>query len=814
MHRLFDGRALRALSPARISCAVLLSLLSAAAATAQSTVARISVEVPAQEQFLLQATVPVPPGTFVPGTTTAPIAIGAPGGHITTQIEPVAYFPRTQDGASVVELIARVTRPAGVAVGSEVVFDVITQPHAVVATHTPGAEAAQLLGTANGIRLATRDVNGNRYAADLYRKPRTGQLGFTTLRNGAYVKEVRTHEVLVREGNANGHSLPHMMGVHATFRTYANEGFIALDLHVHNGMDGRDFTTPIDDVVADLYFDRLDLEVPSGWHVVPAIESPSFGTAFGQGTTGVWPIIKALPQNQLHLLRQQGQFTRRYLLAPSLAAVQRGRIYLQRQNLGFCVPDTLANGTELWSWWNPRTSGYLPQRHPLPMLEHMDRQALKVALQTRRDGLAISVRDGVPSPSNYPFEVGALGWAHPWGVGYGGMTGGDEIEQWPGVQVAWARAQVGIRLAELQSQCYEDRQPVALYSVLGRPTRLEDQVIPQGNHGPWMPTFFNLTPSKDSNHFAFPIADRTQVLAAYETYRVPFYEKDMREFAPIDMQHLTRYLNSWLIMAWFTNDAEAKRAIELHAELNRITLCEVYNSNYGHVQGVGLLARIQLAQQFGRRGCDWGRSAGWGLQANAAAYALAPEGLRQRHLPWLTTIASTARAGVSTCTGNPTSIQIDNHFKGIYQSRQSFEVSYFLQAVQGLRRSVFEGVDPVAHQQLTEVLVEGAESTITPPFWNPIEHAQNRLVAVRHFPHSSPDFCTNVPASSFSAYFDPWTAMSVWAYAYGETRDSVYLLRASEVLGGANALAALENGGLTNIADKAAMFAAMQILNR
>lgn len=813
MHSIRVQRALRALVAAL--AAVTSTSATVAVVAAQTTVARVSVELPEQQQFLLQVTLPVPPGTFLPGATTVPIAIGVPGGHITTQIEPVAYFPRSQDGASVVELIARVTRPAGLQPGTEATFDVIAAPHSAVGGHAPGPDAAQLLGTPNSIRLATRDINGNRYVADLYRKPRTNAAGVTTLRNGCYVKEVRTHEVLVREGQASGHTLPHMMAVHATFRTYANEDFVALDLHVHSGMDGRDFSTSHDDVVADLYFDRLDLELPNGWQVIQTLPAPYFGDPFVVGGSAVWPLIDSLRQNQLHLLRQQGQFSRRYVLARTSGAITNGRAYQARRNLGFVVPGTLPSGQELWSWWNPTTSGYLPQRHVLPMLDHLDRAALKGTLASRRDELAVLVRDGRKSPTaGYPFEKGTIGWAHPWGVGYGGMTGGNEIEQWPGVHIAWARAQAGVRLMELQSQCYEDRQPTALYNSAGAPTRIEDQVVPQGNHGPWIPTFFNLTPSKDSNHFAFPIADRTQALLAYETFRVPFYEKDMREYLPIDMQHLTRYLNGWLVLAWLANDAEAKRAIELHAELNRLTLCEYYNSNYGHVQGVGLLHRIQVAQQYGGRGGDYGRAIGWGLQATAAAYALAPAGLRQRYLPWLTTLAHTARASISTCTGNPASIQIDNHFKGIYQSRQSFEVSYFLNAVQSLRRSVFEGVDPNAHTALTEVLVEGAESTTHPPFWNPLEAAQNRLVATRHFPLSSPDFCQNVPANSFSAYYDKWTAFTVWAYAYGETRDSVYLLRAAEALGGANALAALESGGLTDIADKAPMLAVFQLLNR
>ena len=44
-------------------------------------------------------------------------------------------------------------------------------------------------------------------------------------------------------------TLPHMMGVHTYLTTWTNAPYIALDLVVHNGMDGLDPETSLDDLL-------------------------------------------------------------------------------------------------------------------------------------------------------------------------------------------------------------------------------------------------------------------------------------------------------------------------------------------------------------------------------------------------------------------------------------------------------------------------------------------------------------------------------------------------------------------------------------
>ena len=105
------------------------------------------------------------------------------------------------------------------------------------------------------------------------------------------------------------------------------------------------------------------------------------------------------------------------------------------------------------------------------------------------------------SAGSYPATEPALGWAHPYGVAYGGMTGGDQIEQVPGVDVAWSASQNAYRLVELQAKMNLERQPYALISSNGQPTRIEDHVNPEGNHGSWVDWNMNMTFSNGEGFF-------------------------------------------------------------------------------------------------------------------------------------------------------------------------------------------------------------------------------------------------------------------------------------------------------------------------
>ena len=210
---------------------------------------------------------------------------------------------------------------------------------------------------------------------------------------------------------------------------------------------------------------------------------------------------------------------------------------MERRNLGFCVQGESPDGAQLWSWWND-TPRFLPQNHVLPDLSEMtSRGAVDGEAGARLAQRLQQLRNG--SAGSYPATEPALGWAHPYGVALG-MTGGDQIEQVPGVDVAWSASQNAYRLVELQAKMNLERQPYALISSNGQPTRIEDHVNPEGNHGSWVDWNMNMTFSNGEGFFFAGSPDHQAEHVEFLGLQ-PDYEDRLRAFQPIDLQHLIRY---------------------------------------------------------------------------------------------------------------------------------------------------------------------------------------------------------------------------------------------------------------------------------
>ena len=112
----------------RAGIPVLLAALSANASA--QVVARVILEAPADDSFLLHATRPVPPGTYVLPSVDVPLRVTAPGGPpVPTQVEVVSHYPNLDDGADVIEVIARVTKAPGVQVGDPITYGIRLAPH-------------------------------------------------------------------------------------------------------------------------------------------------------------------------------------------------------------------------------------------------------------------------------------------------------------------------------------------------------------------------------------------------------------------------------------------------------------------------------------------------------------------------------------------------------------------------------------------------------------------------------------------------------------------------------------------------------------
>ncbi len=777
-----------------------------------AVVASFEVELPQVESFLLRGTLPVPRNTYFPGSNTTPLVVVLPDGSAArTQIERVTSYASAGHGADVVELIARVNRPPGMFPGERARYDIalVEQAKADFTIHPQVEDFFDGSGT---LALRTRDVFGHSYRADLLRDRRIDTGERVDMREGEQCSEFRTHEILRPTQPQSGPqaTLPHLMGVHSYLRFWRDEKFFSLDLHVHNGMDGNDSSTAVDNALDKVYFESLELELPQGWRLLDSLEHPFFGRPYNEGSLRVWPFVKELEEDKLHVMERQARFVRRFVITRA-DGEEGARATLREGTLGFCVPGVTPSGAERWSWWNADTARYYPQSHRLPTLDHVGLDTIRHELSSKFRTWAGQVASG--NSGQYPYTESGLGWAHPWGIRYGGMTGGDEIWIYDGVETAAAASQDGYRTAQLVGRAYVDRQPTALFNKTGRPTRLEDWLHPNGLNGPWMPMYFNLVPSlPDNDVFGFNYAPDFQSLEVERQGRKPDYETRLITFSHIDHQHYVRYTRSLKTMLWLGNDSLSKDDFELASELFRLSFHEYNNSNYGHIQGSGLKAKMIATTQNPGQGLGFGRGEAWALDASLCAYASGGRELRARSYPWYRKIAKILRDGQSDCTGCIQAWPSTNYLSGQYRLRQSFETAITDNVIRGLRETVFAGQSPQETQRLDQVLVRSVRASISPMFWNEQQNAPWNFIAVGPIDSSQPLYCGSVPAGAHSDNVDLSTFWSSFAYAWEVEQDLDFLRHPALMTGGGNLFQSLTAAGTGNLGNRAALLALVQSL--
>jgi len=747
-------------------------------------VAKVRVLAPVTEDFILQATIPLPPGTYDRSDALVPFAIlsSSPATASPSQVEIVSRYPNPDHGADVVEVSAHVRRPP-VAPGTPIDYEVVFSPHTAQA-FVESTEVAALFDEPGKLVLEAKDVFGHRYNFDVLASYRAGTP--ERVRSGAIMHEHKTSGALMPTTVVSGTqaTLPHLMGVHAYMRRFTKEDFFALDLHLHNGFDGQDPSTTADDVLDELHFERLSLRLPAGWRVIDTLPNPYLGVPTVSGGNQSVDLVAPLPGNKLHFMPRSSQFWRRLYIARDASAEARAQVHVARHNIGFCQPGETAGGVELWSWWNQLTARYSPLAFVLPHLDSMATpEAIREEHRLNLENRLAQVATG--SASGYPVLSPGLGWSHPWGVAYGGMTGGDDITQTPGIDVAWAASPDGLRFHELKARMVMDRQPGVFYRADGEPTCYEDLVVPQGNYGPWMPLEFTMRPT-GFDYFGFGSAPMHQAQSAQQQNRLAPYKQALADYQPIDLQHYVRYSSHLIILAWLANDSLAKEQLEQSAELYRMTHHEAYVGNYGYVPGAGLKSRELFLANHQGVGIAYGRGEAWGLQLASAAYALGDDTIRGRYKPWLRTVANYVHQGQSTCTGNIASNRIGNVMNGQYLTRQSFELAFMVTALESMRRSVFEGSEQTTAERLHETMIAATYSTVTAPFWDSSIGGQRRRIGVGRSDFSQVDFCTSIPFEAFynENEVDNLTAMTPWGLAYAATQDPIFLQRAAEILPG------------------------------
>lgn len=777
-----------------------------------AVVALLELQVPNQARFVLRGTLPVPKGTYPRTDGKLPFSIrNVDGNCVPTQVETVTRYPDANDGADVIEVLATVDRPAGALAGQLVQYKVVENPHP--RGKLPIKKSVlDLLAAPASAMLVAHDVFGHEYRVDLLQGMRAGVAGTNTqvLRQGPVAVQMRMYGTMLPMSSLLGSpsgALPHFFGVHSYATAWANEEALSLDLRVNNGPSGRDGSSTTDDPLGQVYFKDIELWIPLGWTAQSDVGDPALAAPVTNNGYNKVPLVKPEPGGKMHVMPKQAMFHRRIALSrPSGQTFARS--LLEQDGLGFCrrgiSPDT---GAELYSWWNDATARYFPQRHKLPDLSYLGQSNMLGRLSWEFGVTKGHLENG--TFTQYPYNAPDLGWAHPWGIDYGGMTGGTEIHLYDGLTTAEAASRMGYRHFELIHRMYCDRQPQVLFNKNGNHASVDEWIV-QGANFPFVPMVFFQGIIAGTNPFGYtntPAYQRTHVTT---NGLQPSYEAQLLSFAPIDYQHYTRFTRAPKVLAWLGNDALAKDDLRMAAEIFRFGYHQYFTSSNGGTVVTQLKTAMQYVAQHPHRGFAFGRGEAWGVDSAIAAYSLGDDAWRARWIPWFKVVADTIVTGQDTCNGMIQSVVNNKLLLGQFHGRQSIEQAITENMLWSLRESVFRDLDQPRAAALGDSIAASCEAMIGPMAWATNLNAPWSHLAVGPLDGNLPPYCGSVPAGGAGNGGDPFQTPSSFAYGYELTGDPTFLNKAQAMIGGPNLLNAIKGQGFNNLENRAALIATLQ----
>jgi len=790
--------------------------------TAGTPVARFETVAPTDEFFLLRGTMPVPAGALTDAKTKSPYAVLDSSGNVAwTQLERMTRYPSTSQGWAVVELIAKVQRPAGKVAGDRITYDVVqvadgtslakpnNTTNGVLLAATAGLPTvvSDLLSDPTSIRFTSRDVFGHEYVQYPLEPTNPRQL----LRYGPMQTELRTFGMMAPTTPVAGNTgtLPHMFSVHSYVSTLQGEAVVLLDVRFTNGVVNQSSGTTLDDAVGPFYFDALNVDVPPGWSVVQDVVDPMVGTDFNSGSYVRHPIVEVQSGNKLHWFPSQANMIRRLAICPNTIE-DRARELLEQEGRAFCKRGSDAgSGDEYYSWWNESTSRYFPQCFPLPSLAHNGYSTIRSRLTDDLNDVLGYLTTGT-GYGNYPVKDGRMGWAHAWGVPYGGMTGGNEIFLFDGLQTADSASIDGYRYHQSHHRMVMDRHATSLYRVNGTPIEVTDLVV-DGTPNDYMPHNFFIGISS-GNPFGFNNAPSFQRDAVAAQNRKPDYEALLASYGYILGTHLIRATRSMKVLAWLGNDSLAKDDLFMQAELTRITH-NLYPTNAAGNGGSSSLYGDKIyVEAFPQNGYAFQRHEGWYGDTMAAAYAFQSPAWRTANKPWFETFVQTAANGQVPCSGLIYAKVNDKVLDGNYRGAQAFETSIGDNALNGVLETVFRGADSTHTAMTLDVLVNFYQGFVSPQAWNHTIDSPYNMYAMGPIADSSPVWCNagQIPVDGFSPDVSRWNTASTCGYAWWHTGDEYFLERMAGMFGGTDPLHEMKTQWLYNVENEAASLSAAQ----
>ncbi len=790
--------------------------------SAGNIVARLEAAAPGTDTFLLHGTLPVPPGLFLPGATSVPIAVlDSDGEPVLTQVETVSRYANTADGADVIEILAQVTRPEGAAIGDRLTYEVtaleqpVPKPSPIsgglaalteVTGSLPGS-VVTLLQNPESVDLVARDVHGNAYRA----QPLVDGEAPRLLRYGYNQSQVGTYNTMLPAGSG-AESLPHLFGVHAYVSALREEPLLLLDLRIHNGFANTDADSDIDDVLGEAYFDKLELRLPAGWSVIQCFEDSGLGTPYGAGGQAVFPLVGPNADGSMHFMPMGAQMVRRLALCPA-GEEARAREVLAQEGLAFSVPgfDPVSE-QDVWSWSNPVTPRFLVQNMRLPDLEHTNLAFVRNLHASQFQNLLGKFEVGF-GDGGYPLQNGKLGWAHPFGVAYGGMTGGDEIHLFEGVDAVQARSLDAYRNYQLIHRMHTDRQPNVMYRRDGQHASLWDWFVDDGEHQ-YVPLTFYMKYLNGPDPIGVSSPPNAHTEAVVAAGKVPDYKDTLASYDSHDLQHLIRYTRSPKALVWIGNDQLAKDDLFAQAELVRLSYHPYPSDPYGNKTVTGMRADIEQTEDNPGGAVDFGRGEGWATDTRVAAYALADDDWREGEYPQLEALATMLSNGQVPCTGHIMAFWSSKVLDGQFRSAQAYETSIVDNSIRGMLETAFRGKS-VGMTALTEnVLRLNYYGFIAPTAWSPVHNGPIEQYAVAPTDDLSVPYC-GLAQQPTGGQFDGVNKYQTWStlgFAYQLTEDPIFLQRAEQMIGG-NLLESLMNDGIDNLQNRAALLSVVQELN-
>lgn len=791
-----------------------------------ATVGFLETPLPNDDAFVLHGTLPVPPRTFPRADGQDPFTVlDYDGTPLPTQTEVVTRYPHPDDGADVVEVIARVQRDPALGSSTYARYEVVQQPRSplpapgtadvgdlVNATADLPASLTGLLSDPLAIEIIAYDCFGNAYAF----APLDGSGWMRLERYGVAQTELRVYDNLRPAPSVSGPSgtLPHFLGAHAYLSTFSGEEFARLDLRLHNGHSGRDGATDQDDPLDRVYFERIDVVVPDGWRLHQNFEDPLFGGFVTQGGRRVYSLVAPNADGSMHVMRWQGQFLRRLVVAPD-GGGGRARDRLRGTGQAFCVRGTdPVRGHEYWSWWNRGTARYFPQSYVLPTLDHLGIPVLRGLLRNEHDFLEAHLEQGT-GVGDYPVSVGNLGWGHPYGVSYGGMTGGAEIFLIDGVTVAASASIRGLRAYQALHRMHTDRQPTAFYDADGEPTSVERWLVSGGSNGDYVPFLHFLHPTLGpGDPFGFDQAPQFQIQFVQGNGLAPGYESAHLGFDPHDYQHFIRYTRAPKVLVWLSNDSLAADDLRMQAENFHLSYHPHANTASGMHQSSGMRGAIESVATYPGAGFAFGRGESWGFDCALAAYAVGDDAWRARKLSWFRRLALLVSDGQVACSGFLQAQVTAQFANGQYRGRQAIEESIAQNMLQGVRQTVLRDFDRQRSELVRGVLERSLFASVSDMAWFPGETAPWARTGIGPADPSTPVWCSlgQMPPDAYLPYHERFQNASPLAYGYELTGNPLFLEKARLLIGDEDLVNGLQNHGLENLENRAALLALAQHL--